>query len=369
MLLRRSILVLLLICLGCSAQSAPPDVTQRIERQVRKSYNIPTQVKILVGPLKPSEFPNYDSVTITFDGGDKKQEYDFFLSKDGKTLVRMTKLDVSKDPYAETMKKIDTTGRPTRGNKDAKVVAINYDDFQCPFCSRMHQTLFPELLKQYGDRVLFIYKDFPLAEIHPWATHAAVDANCLGAQNNDAYWDFADYIHLDQKDVNSEVLTLQAQLVKARTERDAVQRNLEALRRPQQKGAASAGEVKDAENQLQRSDADLKLLEQKIREGQFAALDKLALLQGQKRGLDVAKLQSCMKAQNQDAIKASLREGEGLGVSATPTLFINGQQIDGAVPVGEIRSVLDRALQQAGVPVPAHPAAATPASGSQPPSQ
>ena len=84
------------------------------------------------------------------------------------------------------------------------MVAVNYDDFECPFCSRMHQTLFPELFKEYGDRVTFIYKDFPLAEIHPWATHAAVDANCLAAQNKDAYWDFADYIHANQGEVNSE---------------------------------------------------------------------------------------------------------------------------------------------------------------------
>jgi len=174
-LLRRSILALLLICLGCSAQSAPTDVAQRVERQVRAFYSIPPHVKITLSPLKPSEFPNYDALTITFDSGDKKQNYDFLLSKDGQTLIRMTKLDLSKDPYAAVMKKIDVSGRPTRGNKDAKVVAVNYDDFQCPFCSRMHQTLFPQLLKEYGDRVVFIYKDFPLAEIHPWATHAAVD--------------------------------------------------------------------------------------------------------------------------------------------------------------------------------------------------
>jgi len=59
----------------------------------------------------------------------------------------------------------------------------------------MHQTLFPEIFKEYGDRVVFIYKDDPLSEIHPWAIHAAVDANCLAVQNVDAYWDFADYIH------------------------------------------------------------------------------------------------------------------------------------------------------------------------------
>jgi HlyD family secretion protein len=63
-----------------------------------------------------------------------------------------------------------------------------------------------------------------------------------------------------------ELLTLQAQLVKARTDRDAAQRSLDALKRLQQKGAASLGEVKEAENNLQRAEADLNLLEQKQKE-------------------------------------------------------------------------------------------------------
>jgi protein-disulfide isomerase len=299
----------MLICLGCSAQSVAPDITQRIERQVRATYSVPPDVKLIVGPKTASEFPNYDSIIITFDGQGKKTEYDFLLSKDAKTLVRLVKLDLSKDPYAEVMKKIDVTGRPVRGNKDAKVVAVNFDDFQCPFCSRMHQTLFPELLKEYGDRVAFIYKDFPLSEIHPWAARAAVDANCLAAQNNDAYWDFADSIHASQRDVNSE----------------------------------------------------------RGRDAQFAAIDKMADTQGQKHGLDIPKLQACVKAQNQDAIKASLRQGELLGVTATPTMFVNGQEIDGALPIAEIRAILDGALLQAGVAGPARPAAT--ASDSQPPAK
>ena len=237
----------------------------------------------------------------------KKQTYDFLLAKDGKTLLRMTKLDLSRDPYAEVMKKIDVGGRPTRGNAKAKVVAINYDDFECPFCSRMHQTLFPDLLKEYGDRVLFIYKDFPLAEIHPWATHAAVNANCLAAQNQDAYWDFADYIHTNQKDVNSE----------------------------------------------------------KSHDDQFAALDRMATEQGKKHNLDATKLQACIKAQQDDKVKTSIHEGEALGVEATPTLFVNGEQVDGALPLSELRAILDRALVEAGETPPAHPAP-PPASTSQP---
>jgi HlyD family secretion protein len=72
----------------------------------------------------------------------------------------------------------------------------------------------------------------------------------------------------DQADIatggtREEVLTLDSQLLKARNVRDYDQRNLDALRRLQQQGAASAGEVKQAEDQLQRAEVDLRLLEQK----------------------------------------------------------------------------------------------------------
>ena len=72
----------------------------------------------------------------------------------------------------------------------------------------------------------------------------------------------------DQSDVNTggtreEILTLETQLIKARSARDIAQRNLEAFRRLQQQGAASAGEVKQAEDALQRAQADTTLLEQK----------------------------------------------------------------------------------------------------------
>jgi protein-disulfide isomerase len=298
--LKRVFFLLLLICLGCSAQPAPTDLAQRIERQLRASYSVPATVKVVVSPLRASEFPNYDAVTVTFDGDGRKQEYGFLLSKDQKTLIRMTKMDLSKDPYAETMKKIDVAGRPVRGNANAKVVVVNYDDFQCPYCSRVHETLFPELFKEYSDRVAFIYKDFPLTEIHPWAIHAAVDANCLAAQSGDAYWDFADSTHANRQAVNAE------------------------------KGL----------------------------DNQFAELDRNAMAEAAKFHLDQPKLQSCVKDQKSEAVKASMKEGEALGVTGTPTMFVNGQMVDGARPADEFRAVFDSALKQAGVAAPIHPAPA-----------
>jgi protein-disulfide isomerase len=50
--------------------------------------------------------------------------------------------------------------------------------------------------------VRFIYKDFPLTEIHPWAMHASVDANCLAAQSSDVYWSYVDYLHSHGEEVN-----------------------------------------------------------------------------------------------------------------------------------------------------------------------
>jgi protein-disulfide isomerase len=300
-LFRRSFVILLLVCLGCVAQSAPPDVARKIERNVRAFYTLPAEVHVTVGAITPStDWPTYDAVSVTIEGEGKKQDYKFLLSKDRSTMLRVTKFDLTKDPFAELMSKIDITGRPSRGAKSAKVLVVNFDDFECPYCSAMHRTLFPEILKEYGDRVTFVYKDYPLSEIHPWAIHAAVDANCLAVQNQDAYWDFADYVHANKREVDTE----------------------------------------------------------KTPQARFDAIDKMSMLQGQKHNIDTVKLQSCMKAQNEEAVRASMKEGDGIGVSATPTLFINGEKIDGAVSVSELRAALDRALKDAGQPVPEHTDAA-----------
>lgn len=299
-LFRRFLIAFLLLCLGCAAQANSPEVNRRIERQVRiyLGEKIPPTVNIAVGARTPSaDFPSYDKLVITLSQGERKQDIDFLVSKDGSSLVRVTKFDLNKDPYAEIMRKIDLSGRPIRGNKDAKVTIVNFDDFQCPFCSRMHAMLMQDVLKTYGDRVRIIYKDFPLVEIHPWATHAAVDANCLAAISPDAYWDFADYAHAHQS-------------------------------------AITGGEQKPPFAP------------------QFAALDRAATEIAQRRNLPLTPLQSCLKAQSDAAVASSAKEGAALGVEATPVLFINGEKVPGALPLPELQAVINRALRDAGELVP-----------------
>jgi len=296
----------LLVCLGCSAQSSNPDLDHRIERQIRAQYDLPAGVNLLLGPRTPAaDFPGYEAMSVTISLGEQKKVYDFLVSKDGKSLIRLTKMDLTKDPYADVLQKIHIDGRPVRGNKDAKVTIVNFDDFQCPYCAMMHGELTNDILKSYGDKIKLVYKDFPLTEIHPWAKHAAIDANCLASQNPNAYWNFADDVHAQAKDM-AHGMTLDQQKDK---------------------------------------------------------LDLITIQQGQKAGVNMDTLQACVKAQKDDTVRASMDEAEILGVDATPTIFVNGQKISGAVPPEELKAIINRALTDAGVSVPAPAASAQKSTG------
>ena len=312
MFLRRLAIASLLLCLGCRAQQGAPnsstatpmshDVNERIQRQIRSYFNIPPDVSVSIGKPTASEFPNYDTVAVTMSRGGKTQTSEFLLSKDGKTLVRWTKLDLTKDPYAEAMKEITITDRPVRGNPDAKVTVVNFDDFECPFCARMHATLMSEILPEYKDKIKIVYKDYPLSQMHPWAEHAADNANCLAAQSPAAYWELADYLHGNQRAIRTS---------------------------PQDPQAA------------------------------FSQIDQQTLEIGKKNGVDATKLQACIKAPPETIVKASVAEGDKLGVSATPTVFINGERLEGALDADAVRAALNEQLLAAGVqPPPAPPAPA-----------
>jgi protein-disulfide isomerase len=303
--MRKPFLAILLACslaVGCKAQvpaasSADAALNHRIEVLVRSHIGLPADVDVTVGARKPGSIPGYDSLEITLSRGSQKQTMEFLLSKDNKTLARMDTYSLENDPLL----KIDTQGRPVRGNPDAKITVVNFDDLECPYCGRMHSELFPETLNRYKDLVRFVYMDFPLTEIHPWAMHAAIDANCLGAQNPNSYWNFVDYVHAH--------------------------------------GAEVEGEKREVVKSL-------------------AALDRIARQQAAEAHLNSAALDACLAAQDETKIRASMKQAFELGVEGTPALFVDGEHINGAVPASQIEKVIDRALKAYGIQPP--PAATTP---------
>ncbi len=298
----RFLVIFFTVAALCSkAQSAPVDnaTESKLDRQikltVRSQYNVPPDYTVTLGQRTKSDINGYDSLPITFsNGGAQKKTTMFLISKDNNTLARLEKFDLTKNPASA----INTLGRPVRGNPKAKITIINFDDLECPFCARMHEVLFPATEQHYGDQVRYIYMDFPLVDLHPWAMHAAVDVNCLAVQSQPGYWNLVDYIHGHGSEISGPG--------------------------GQQNVAAS---------------------EQK--------LDGLTQQEGQRDQVDMKKLNSCIAKQDESTIRASMKQGDALGIDGTPTLFINGERATGAIPQSMLWTIIDRAITDAGeVPPP-----------------
>jgi protein-disulfide isomerase len=287
---------------GCKAQTAAPsasdpNLNRRIEVQVRSEFDLPADVNVAFGARKPSEFPGYQTLPVILSHGAKTQEIDYLISNDNSKLVHMDSMDLTKDPADA----ISIAGRPIRGNPAAKVTIVNFDDLECPYCARMHKELFPATMARYGDKVRFVYKDDPLTDLHPWAMHASVDANCLAAQSGPVYWTYVDYLH------------------------------------------SNGEEVTGADRDLQKS---------------FAALDRIARQEATLGKLDEGQLNACIAKQDETQVRASAKEADALGIDGTPAVYVDGERVNGgAVPEDELWAAIDRALLAEGVQPPVTPAA------------
>jgi protein-disulfide isomerase len=298
------IFALTLAALGCHAQTPTqasgklsPDLTRRVEVLIRSKSSITPDYDIHIGPRTKSNVPDFDEISVTFTAdGKTSKPITFLLSTDGKTLAQFSKYDISKDPKLL----VSGDGRPARGGPaNAPVLIVGFDDLECPYCATMHAQLFPALTERYKNQIHIVYRDFPL-DIHPWAMRAAIDTNCVGAQSPVGYWNLVDYIH------------------------------------------AHAAELGGAEKSLAKAND---------------ALDSLARDEGKRQKLNADTLNACIVKQDDAAIKASMKLGESLGVDSTPALFINGEKMEGALPLEYVYRMIDNALIASGQTPPPPPPA------------
>jgi protein-disulfide isomerase len=86
------------------------------------------------------------------------------------------------------------------GSADAPVTLVEYGDYQCPHCYRAHPIV-TSIRKQLGSQLRFVFRNFPLAEMHPDAMHAAEAAESVAAHAGErAYWAMHDLIFEHQQD-------------------------------------------------------------------------------------------------------------------------------------------------------------------------
>ena len=88
---------------------------------------------------------------------------------------------------------------PVLGRSDAPVTLVEFSDYQCPFCQRFFAATLPALKKDYIDtgKVRYVFRDFPLDQIHPQARKAAEAAHCAGEQGK--YWEMHDVLFGNQQ--------------------------------------------------------------------------------------------------------------------------------------------------------------------------
>ena len=92
------------------------------------------------------------------------------------------------------------------GPADAPVTLLEYGDYECPHCGRAHEVL-QTVLGKLGDEVRFIFRNFPLAEVHPHAQVAAEAAESVAAHGgNDAFWAMHDMLFENQDALEPDAL-------------------------------------------------------------------------------------------------------------------------------------------------------------------
>jgi protein-disulfide isomerase len=197
-----------------------------------------------------------------------RQRHEAFLQR----LHEQTAVAVYLAPPDGLRRPVATDRGFAKGPQDAPVIIVEFSDFQCPFCKTVNPTL-GQLLEKYAGKVRLVFRDYPLAQLHPGAPMAHEAARCAGEQGR--FWDYHDMLF------------------------DRSPRH-------------SPGELKQYAQELK---------------------------------LDTAAFGRCLDSGKYEAeIARDVQEGGALGVTATPSFFINGRYLEGARPLAAFQRIIEREL-------------------------
>ncbi len=118
----------------------------------------------------------------------------FFTGDNEATSTPVTNLD-EESIVKGTVRAVDESDF-VRGNPNAPIVMIEYSDYDCPFCKKYHESL-SQIMNEYGvsGQVAWVYRQFPLPQLHPNAPKISEAALCVGSLGGStAFWTFTDKI-------------------------------------------------------------------------------------------------------------------------------------------------------------------------------
>ena len=167
---------------------------------LRHVYAFGPEVELVVGPLHEVGTSGILETIISLTVSGNHEDAPMYVTKDGKYLLRGELSDLSKDPLAEALQKLQTKDAPTMGAANAPITLVEFSDFQCPVCKALHDAL-RDMLPGFP-QVKVVFKQFPLEAIHPWARTAALASRCAYQADPKAFWKLYDLLY-DHQDVIS----------------------------------------------------------------------------------------------------------------------------------------------------------------------
>jgi protein-disulfide isomerase len=90
-----------------------------------------------------------------------------------------------------------------RGPESASVTLVEYGDYECPYCG-LANPIVDEIRRELGDGLRFVFRNFPLSEIHPHSEHAAEIAEAAGMHNK--FWEMHDTLYKHQNALDDQHL-------------------------------------------------------------------------------------------------------------------------------------------------------------------
>jgi protein-disulfide isomerase len=183
-----------------TAEQTPLQKT--IEAYLRNLYAFGPDVQLAVSAPKETGIAGLLETSVSVKTGESAEDAKFYVSKDGKYLIRGEVSELGKDPLALNRAAIDIKDAPAYGDPKATVTLVEFSDFECPVCRNLHEVM-RGMLKNYPQMRL-VFKDYPIEVLHPWARTAALAGRCAYQQNPAAFWKVYDSIYDNQEIISAE---------------------------------------------------------------------------------------------------------------------------------------------------------------------
>jgi protein-disulfide isomerase len=189
---------------GSAAKTSPATpqspLQKTIEAYLRNLYAFGPDVEVTVSEPKDAGMAGLLETSVSVKVGGNNEDAKFYVSKDGKYLVRGEVSDLSKDPLAANRALMDLKDSPSVGDPKSAVTLVEFSDFECPICRSLHDIM--RGIMQNYPQVRVVFKDYPIEVLHPWARTAAIAGRCAYQQNPAAFWKMYDLIY-DNQDIIS----------------------------------------------------------------------------------------------------------------------------------------------------------------------